>query len=174
MRTSARRESGAQHIRDEQERAWHGLRYANWANVQGSFSMCDYSLHVVSSRPAEAAETIVTSEFAGTKTRGFASPADPATAVCLRPGTEIVFDEDARTDGFLFRRSVGERLARFRQVGLDEPARHHDALEFANGTIVLVTDLAVGQRATVLQLPADPAEKPPARTAVPAAEILSA
>ena len=126
--------------------------------------MCDYSLHVVSSRPAQAAETIVTSEFAGTKTRGFASPADPATAVCLRPGTEVVFEDSAYANGLLFRRNIGERLARFRQVDLDRAAQHHDALEFANGTIVLVTDLAVGQKATVLQLPVDPAEEPAATT----------
>ncbi len=132
--------------------------------------MCDYSLHVVSSRPAEATETIVTSEFVGTRTRGFASPSDPTTAVCLRPGTEIVFDKIAYTDGVLFRRNIGERLARFRQIDLDKAAQHHDALEFANGTIVLVTDLAAGQRATVLQLPVDPAEKPAATTAAPAAE----
>ena len=30
---------------------------------------------------------------------------------------------------------------------------HHDALEFANGEIILLTRLAEGQRATVLQLP---------------------
>ena len=30
--------------------------------------------------------------------------------------------------------------------------RHRDALEFADGRIVLVTDLAVGQKASVLQL----------------------
>jgi hypothetical protein len=31
---------------------------------------------------------------------------------------------------------------------------HHDALEFPDGQVVLVTRLCVGQRATVLQLPA--------------------
>ena len=132
--------------------------------------MCDYSLHVVSWRPAESAETIITSEFVGTKTRGFASPADPTTAVCLRPGTEVVFETNAYTAGLVFRRSVGERLARFRQINLNEPAQHHDALEFANGTIVLVTALAVGQKATVLQLPADPDEKPSTTTAAFVAE----
>src|SRR6516165_1094613 len=121
--------------------------------------MCDYSLHVVSSRPAESAETIVTSEFVGTKTRGFASPADPTTAVCLRPGTEVVFQSNAYSEGLLFRRSIGERLARFRQINLDKPAQHHDALEFAYGTIVLVTDLVVGQTARILQLPVDPMAK---------------
>jgi hypothetical protein len=136
--------------------------------------MCDYSLHVVSSRPAQSAETIITSEFAGTKTRGFASPTDPTTAVCLRPGTEVVFEDNAYSNGLLFRRRIGERLARFRQIDLDKAAQHHDALEFANGTIVLVTDLAVGQRAIVLQLPADPAEKPATTAAAPAEESLLA
>jgi hypothetical protein len=149
----------------KQERARRGLRYADWADVSSKeLSMCDYSLHVVSSRPAESAETIVTSDFAGTKTRGFASPADPTTAVCLRPGTEVVFERKAYADGLLFRRAIGERLARFRQIDLNKAAQHHDALEFANGTIVLVTDLVVGQRAMVLQLPADPAEKPATKT----------
>jgi hypothetical protein len=55
---------------------------------------------------------------------------------------------------------VKDRLARFRQINLDQPTQHHDALEFANGRIVLVTDLVVGLRATVLQLPVSPAEKP--------------
>ena len=31
---------------------------------------------------------------------------------------------------------------------------HHDALEFPDGQVVLVTRLCIGQRATVLQLPA--------------------
>ena len=50
-------------------------------------------------------------------------------------------------------------LARFRQVDPNQPARHHDALEFSNGTIVLVTDLILGQEAKVLQLPANPIEQ---------------
>jgi len=121
--------------------------------------MCDYSLHAVTSRPAEVAETLVSTKFQSTTTRGFASPDNPQVAVCLRPGTEIAFENDVRTDGLLFRKDVGDRLARFRQIDLDQPAHHHDALEFSNGTIVLVTDLVAGQRATVLQLPANPAEQ---------------
>ena len=45
-------------------------------------------------------------------------------------------------------------LARFRQVNMDNPVAHHDALEFPDGQLVLVTRLCDGQRATVLQLPA--------------------
>ena len=127
--------------------------------------MCDYSLHLSASRPAELAETIAITEFFGTRTRGFASPLDPTTAVCLRPGTEIAFEANAFIQGVLFRWPVRERLARFRQIDLDKPSRHHDALEFANGRIVLVTDLAVGQRATVLQLPVSLTAKPAAAPA---------
>ena len=45
--------------------------------------MCDYSLHAVATRPAEVGETIVTTTFRGTSTRGFASEADMSVAVCL-------------------------------------------------------------------------------------------
>jgi hypothetical protein len=37
---------------------------------------------------------------------------------------------------------------------MDQPCVHHDALEFPDGKIVLVTRLCEGQRATVLQMPA--------------------
>jgi phage protein D len=35
-------------------------------------------------------------------------------------------------------------------------AMHHDALEFPDGQVILLTRLCEGQRATVLQLPAVP------------------
>jgi len=44
----------------------------------------------------------------------------------------------------------------FRQVNKSEPFKHHDALEFPDGRIVLLTRLREGQEATVLQLPAQP------------------
>ncbi len=49
------------------------------------------------------------------------------------------------------------------QVNKDMPRVHHDALEFPDGTYVLLTDLRKGQEATVLQLPAQP--KTPAEEA---------
>ena len=125
--------------------------------------MCDYSLHAVASRPAEASEALVSTKFLGTHTRGFASSAEPTVAVCLRPGTEIAFEQNAYAEGTIFRKNIGAKLARFRQIDLDKPAQHHDALEFSNGKIVKVTDLVVGQRVRIVQLPADPATK---RTAI--------
>ncbi len=54
--------------------------------------MCDYSLHAVATRPAKVGETLITTTFRGTSTRGFASESDPAVAVCLLPGTELAFE----------------------------------------------------------------------------------
>jgi hypothetical protein len=118
--------------------------------------MCDYSLHAVASRAAEVAETLVSTKFRSTTTRGFAGLDDPQVAVCLRPGTEIAFENEVQIEGMLFRKNIGDRLARFRQIDLNKPGQHHDALEFSNGVIVLLTNLVTGQRATVLQLPASP------------------
>ena len=119
--------------------------------------MCDYSLHLVASRPAKVGETLIATDFAKSITRGFAAAGDPDTAVCLLPGTEIAFDADVQYDrafSLFGRARVGHRVARFRQVNMDDPNVHHDALEFPGGQIVLVTRLTSGQRATVLQLPA--------------------
>ena len=108
----------------------------------------------------EVADQLVTTKFAELDHRAV-SPrsAQPDVAVCLLPGTEVAFERDVECEpsfgiGILPTRKLGQRLARFRQVDLDNPTTHHDALEFPNGQIVLLTRLCAGQRATVLQLPA--------------------
>ena len=119
--------------------------------------MCDYSLHNVASRPAEVGDQIITTKFINTPTGGFSAVDDPNVAVCLLPGTEIAFEQEVECEpalGILPSRKLGQRLARFRQVNVDQPCVHHDALEFPDGKIVLVTRLREGQRATVLQMPA--------------------
>ncbi|HTV26597.1 MAG TPA: hypothetical protein VMF32_02325 [Xanthobacteraceae bacterium] len=129
--------------------------------------MCDYSLHHVASRPAKVGDKLVSAKFINTPTGGFAAHDNPNVAVCLLPGTEIAFEQDVECEaalGILPSRKIGQRLARFRQVNLDQPCVHHDALEFPDGKVVLVTRLRAGQRATVLQMPAG------ARTAEIAAE----
>jgi hypothetical protein len=124
--------------------------------------MCDYSLHGVASRPAKVGDRLVTTRFATTFTRGFAATDARDIAVCLQPGTEVAFHRDAEVDagyGFLPNRKLKERVARFRQVNLDRPNIHHDALEFPSGEIVPLTRMAEGQIATVLQLPAEVVER---------------
>src|SRR5262245_61422268 len=122
-------------------------------------TMCDYSLHHIASRPAKVGDKLVTTQFSNSITRGFAAIGEPNVAVCLLPGTEVAFEKEVEWRPFsfgLFRKSemVGEKVARFRQVRSDQPNTHHDALEFPNGDIVLLTTLHEGQYATVLQLPA--------------------
>ena len=119
--------------------------------------MCDYSLHYVASRPARVGDKLVSTSFPQTTTRGFASVDDRSVAVCLLPGTELAFEEEVRFDtGIVFSRSLGQTVAKFQEINKDKLHVHHDALEFPDGKIVLLTHLCKGQRATVLQLPARP------------------
>jgi hypothetical protein len=131
--------------------------------------MCDYSLHSKASRPAKVGETLTTTQFTDVSTRGFTGKGDPNTAVCVLPGTEIAFADSVRTNSLPHSaivngemKSIGVpppasvRVATFTQVDKDHPHRHHDALEFANGDIVLLHNLEPGQKADVLTLPADP------------------
>jgi hypothetical protein len=119
--------------------------------------MCDYSLQNVKSRAARVGDKLTTRNF-GTGTRGFAAPEDPTTAVCVLPGTELAFSEEIAVgaSGMSEPRKLVFNTAIFRQVDKDQPCRHHDAIEFPNGEMVLLTLLAEGQAATVLQLPAQP------------------
>lgn len=132
--------------------------------------MCDYSLHHVATRPAKVEDQLVTTSFGNSITRGFAAVGEPRVAVCLLPGTEVAFERNVECEpmlGILPTRKIGQKVARFRQINLHQPSVHHDALEFPDGQIVLLTRLCEGQRAAVLQLPATAR---PAGAAEPAAE----
>jgi hypothetical protein len=119
--------------------------------------MCDYSLHAVASRPAKVGETLVTKTFRGTSTRGCASESKPEVAVCMLPGTELAFEEDIKYDErWIWTKTMSFRVGKFGVIEPDNPHQHHDAIEFPDGSSVLVTLLAAGQRATVLQLPVGP------------------
>src|SRR5205814_9724454 len=52
--------------------------------------------------------------------------------------------------------AIEHKTAIFRQIKEGKLAAHHDALEFPDGHIVLLTSLREGQQATILQLPAEP------------------
>jgi hypothetical protein len=130
--------------------------------------MCDYSLHVVASRPAKVGDKLITTEFWNSATRGFSPVGEPKVAVCLLPGTEVAFEKEVEREvrGFrlrFFKREpehIPHRVARFRQVNMENPHTHHDAIEFPDGQVVLLTHLRPCQHASVLQLPAQ--AKPPA------------
>src|SRR5215472_13290459 len=125
----------------------------------GRVPMCDYSLHSVRSRPAKVGDKLTTRDF-GTGTRGFAASENPSVAVCVLPGTELAFAHEVKR---LSARvwpwhdcTIEHKTAIFRQINKDKVTTHHDALEFPDGQIVLLTFLNEDQQATVLQLPAEP------------------
>jgi hypothetical protein len=76
--------------------------------------------------------------------RGFAASEDINVAVCVLPGTELAFAHDVKRlptrlwpwhDG-----AIRHKTAIFRQINKDKVAAHHDALEFPDGQLVLLTD----------------------------------
>jgi hypothetical protein len=121
--------------------------------------MCDFSLQSVKSRAAKVGDKLTTRSF-GSGTRGFAASEDARLAVCVLPGTELSFSNEVAyqsTGLFTWRKKLMKhRAAIFRQVNKQRVAAHHDALEFPDGQVVLLTYLCKGQQATVLQLPAEP------------------
>ena len=129
--------------------------------------MCDYSLHHVASRPAKVSDKLVTMELARSNARGFAAVGElgaklvihdrpPNVAVCLLPGTELAFNEEVRYDRafrLLGKGRIKHKVARFREIEMNDPPLHFDALEFPNGQVLKLSRLVAGQSATVLQLP---------------------
>ena len=124
--------------------------------------MCDYSLESIASRPAKIGEKLVSTQFRNSITRGFAPVGESGVAVCLLPGTELAFEKEVEYEPpfpfFYQSEKIAGKVAQFRQVNLNQPHRHRDALEFPGGRIVLLTRLHPGQVATVLQLPMIPAK----------------
>jgi hypothetical protein len=125
--------------------------------------MCDYSLQHLASRPAKVGEKLVSTNFLGTISHGFASPEDLGVAVCLIPGTELAFDAPVKgrmrtlfEAFFVVLTGKDQNIATFRQLHKSNDFTHHDALEFPDGRIQMVHNLQIGQMATVLQLPAAP------------------
>jgi hypothetical protein len=128
--------------------------------------MCDYSLEHVKSRSAKVGDKLTTRDF-GRVTRGFAASEDKNVAVCVLPGTELSFASEVKCvrSAFLWsERVISHKTAIFRRVNQEYKWDNHDALEFPDGEIVLLTFLREDQEATVLQLPRA-AEKPPTSSA---------
>ena len=91
--------------------------------------MCDYSLHNVASRAAKVGDKLVVTDFAKTITSGFAAVGEPDVAVCLLPGTELAFEDHVQYHHALSRfgkACVKHRVARFRQIDLNNPHVHHE------------------------------------------------
>lgn len=120
--------------------------------------MCDYSLMHVKSRDAVTGDELVTHSF-GSGTIGFRSAEDTKAeaAVCIRPGAELELLGEAKPS--LWQRIFGtyeRKVAVFRQINVENKMTHHDALQFLDGSVVLIHSLGVNRKARVLQMPAKP------------------
>ena len=122
--------------------------------------MCDFSLDAYKSRPAKVGDKLAIHGFS-TGTKGFIEvDGDEHCAVCIQPGTELVFDESVQRVAGLFSVvvsvDIGFKVARFGKRNREVRLMHHDCLEFPDETYVMLQSLRLGQTATVLQLPAQP------------------
>ena len=127
----------------------------------GVAPMCDYSLQNVKTRPAKIGDKLFTRRFSS-GTGGFSAPEDINVAVCLLPGTELSFAYEVKRSRLWpwSKNIVHHKTAIFRQVNVDCLPAHHDALEFPDGYMLLLTYLMEGQEAVVLQLPATGSKAP--------------
>jgi hypothetical protein len=133
--------------------------------------MCDYSLQSVQSRQAKLGDRLTTRQF-NAHTRGFSASEDARVAVCVLPGTELSFANEVRSGGWWpwsAKVITQHKTAIFRQINQNNPGTHHDALEFPDGRIVLLTLLKSGQQASVLQLPVTAVESKGTQKAAQAA-----
>lgn len=128
--------------------------------------MGEFSRRHIGTRRAEPGEELVLTAFGSGKVRGFAPVGEPRVAVGLPPGTEIRFDAAISADGEAGAETsaIGHQLARIRQIIVDNPSVHHDAVELAGSQFILLTHLCEGQRATVVRLPPQDAPATPFRT----------
>jgi hypothetical protein len=109
-------ESGAEEsdgANDEEQ-----LGSSRWGAIGGA-PMCDYSLQNVITRPAKVGDKLFTRQFS-LATRGFRAPEDVNVAVCLMPGTELSFANEAGRSSLWpwSKNIVHHTTAIFRQVNL--------------------------------------------------------
>jgi hypothetical protein len=106
--------------------------------------MCDYSLEMYRSRPAQLGELYETHQF-GSLSVGFIAPGDPSTAVCM------AYDTTLKLEG------IPERIQRTKHVSANEDVTfarlengpHHDGVRFANGAEVTLQELGPGLKGCV-------------------------
>ena len=121
--------------------------------------MCDYSLHGVANRPATVRDNFCSTNFMAETLharlhRNRRAEGSRVSAARHRARVEQEVEVD-HVSAACCRASASAKPASGRALPSGQhgpPDTHHDALEFPNGKIVLVTRLCPGQKATVLQL----------------------
>jgi hypothetical protein len=100
--------------------------------------------------PAKVGGRLVTINHANSSGSGFAFVGKRDATVSLLPGTKLQFDKCIRYfHNFSHLRFGGQKVARFLRCSTNDSSSSYDALELADGRIVVLSELAVGQTATV-------------------------
>ena len=103
---------------------------------------------------AKTGDRLVTIESGDSGVCGFALVGRPGEAIRLLPDTTLEFDKEIRHfhrfSRLRFR--IGHKTARFRHFPRDANA-NNDALELADGRLIMLTELAAEQTATVMKVP---------------------
>jgi hypothetical protein len=120
--------------------------------------MCDYSLQNVKTRPAKIGDKLFSRRFSS-GTGGFSAPEDINVGGLLTSGDSAYEVRRSRLWPWS-KNTIHHKTAIFRQVNVNCLHAHHDALEFPDGDMLLLTYLMEGQEAVVLQLPATSSKAP--------------
>lgn len=114
--------------------------------------MCDYSLEMYRSRPAQVGEEYASHRFPSGSV-GFVSPGDTSVAVCMACDTRLrlegISEHVQRTYGVT---SAEDVVFIRREVG-----PHHDAVRFANGAELTLQQLGPNVKASVIDALSAPA-----------------
>jgi hypothetical protein len=113
-------------------------------------------------RHAGIGDKLITKASTKSGCSGFGLVGEPGIPVHLSPGTELAFDKDIHYyHRFSAQRfCIEHKTARFRHLPSNVNA-DNDALELADGRLIMLTELAAGQTATVMKVP----PLPPPRSA---------
>jgi hypothetical protein len=107
--------------------------------------MCDYSLEIYRSRPAQTGEKYETRRFPS-QTVGIVVPSDASTAVCMACDTRLRLEGIPETIQMTYGVSAKETVT-FARL---EPGPHHDGVVFDNGAQVTLQQLGPGVQVVVV------------------------
>lgn len=107
--------------------------------------MCDYSLEMMKSVPAQADETLAVTRF-GSGSVGFGAPGVMDCATCVPEGTVLRLEIPSADFGFGIEDVIMAR------VNVEQLYSHHDAVRLEDGSTLSLQFLRPGTSAKVLML----------------------
>lgn len=108
-------------------------------------AVCDYSLEMYRSRPAEQDEEYVTYGFRS-GTVGFIVPGNTSTAVCMSCDMRLTLTGISEHVRKIYRVGKTEEVVFTRR----DEGPHRDAVRFKNGAVLTLQQLGINVRARVL------------------------